>query len=403
MSSENRQPDLRTEFCGLLAPNPFLLASAPPTARGSMIKKAFSLGWGGAVTKTLKPDRLEIVDATPRFAVLKSSSGENIGLQNIELITKRPLEVWLREIREIKEEFPERLLIASIIGEMEKKSWQDLAWAVEKAGADAVELNFSCPHGMPEKGLGSAIGQMPELTKMITGWVKAAVDIPVIVKLTPNVTDVTVIAQAALEGGANGLAAINTVQCLMGVNLDTFAPLPSVDGCSTYGGYSGLAVKPIGLRVVAQLAKSSSLPISGMGGIASWENAVEYLLLGAKNVQICTEVMLKGYGIIEEMLQGLSQYLQQKGFQSLQELIGLSLNRLVDHGQLNKTNPLAVEVKEEWCLGCGLCVTACNDAGYGTLQLEPDKTLVIDRAKCDGCSLCTHVCCRKALSLSSYG
>lgn len=402
MVSTGAKVDITTELCGIKFPNPFVLASAPPTAHGSMIKRAFALGWGGAVVKTLKPDNLNIVDVTPRFATLKSNCGETIGFENIELITKRPLDVWLKEIREIKKEFPDRVLIGSIMAEVRQEEWQKIARSVQDAGVDALELNFSCPHGMPEKGIGAAIGQMPELTKTITAWVKEVARVPIIVKLTPNVTDISTIAQAALAGGADGLAAINTVQCLMGVNLGTFAPLPTVDGYSTYGGYSGMAVKPIGLRIVSQLGRSIPLPISGIGGIRSWEHAVEYMLLGASNVQICTEVMLKGYGIIDELVKGLEKYLQQKGFSSLRDIIGLSLNRLKDHEQLNRNKPLAVKIKKELCVGCGACVKVCQDAGCAALKLAGDKNLVVNREKCDGCSLCTHVCHCKALALYPY-
>ena len=250
-------------------------------------------------------------------------------------------------------------------------------------------------------GVGAAIGQVPELTKKVTYWVKEVASVPVIVKLTPNVTDITIIAEAAKEEGADGLAAINTVQCLIGVDLDTFAPLPTVDGYSTYGGYSGISIKPIGLRIISQLAKSINLPLSGMGGISTWEDAVEYMLLGAQNVQICTEVMLKGYGIIQKLVKGLEDYLYQKGFSSIKEIIGLSKNRIIDHSKLNRNKPLAVKLKKEWCTACGTCVIVCQDAGYNALKLD-NKSLIIDREKCDGCSLCTHVCQRKALKLYPY-
>lgn len=399
MGSHGKSADLSTEYCGIKYPNPFVLASAPPTAYGSMIKRAFSLGWGGAVVKTLKPDDLEIVDVTPRFSTLKSSNGENIGFENMELVTKRPLSVWLKEIGEIKAEYPDRVLIASMMADVRKESWQKLAKAAEEAGADALELNLSCPHGMPEKGIGAAIGQKPDLTKMITAWVKEVTRIPVIVKLTPNVTDIEPIAEAALAGGADGLAAINTVESMMGVDLDTLVPLPSVAGFSGYGGYSGSAVKPIGLRVVSQLAKASLLPISGIGGISSWEHAVEYLLLGASNVQVCTAVMLKGYGIIDDLLTGLENFMVRKGFSSVKELIGLSVPKIIAHTNLDRSNPLKAEVKQEWCTSCGICVTACRDAGYGAISLGSSKMLLIDQEKCDGCSLCTHVCRRKALTM----
>lgn len=394
--------DLTTELCGIKFPNPFVLASGPPTAYGSIIKRAFALGWGGAVTKTLKPDKLNIVDATPRFATLKGNHGKNIGFENIELISKRPLDVWLKEIRDIKKQFPDNILIGSIMAQVHKEDWQNLAIAVQDAGVDALELNFSCPHGMPEKGMGAAIGQVPKLTKCITAWVKEVAKVPVIVKLTPNVTDITIIGQAAMDGGADGLAAINTIQCLMGIDLDTFAPLPTVDGYSTYGGYSGMAVKPVGLRIVSQLGKSIPLPICGIGGISSWVDAVEYMLLGASNVQICTEVMLKGYGIINQLVKDLENYLHKKGFSSLKDITGLSLNYLTTHEQLNKCKSLAVGVKRDLCVGCGKCVTVCQDAGSSALKLDGKKTLIVNHEQCDGCSLCTHVCPRKALALHPY-
>lgn len=400
MRTDSLRADLTTEYCGLKFLNPFVLASSPVTSYGSMIKKAFSLGWGGAVIKTLKPDNMDVIDVSPRFATLETGNGEIIGFQNIELITRRSLSVWLDEIREIKEEFPDRILIGSIIAEMRKSDWQEMVKKVQEAGIDALELNFSCPHGMPEKGMGSAIGQVPEVTKMVTSWVKEVARVPVIVKLTPNVTDVTAIAQAALEGGADGLAAINTVQCLIGVDLDTFTPLPSVNGFSTYGGYSGVAIKPIGLRIVSQLARSLHLPISGIGGISTWKDAVEYMLLGARNVQICTEVMLKGYGIITELVKGLESYLQQRGFTSVEEMIGLSLNRLTEHSQLNRSRTLAVALNREVCIDCGSCVEVCRDSGCTALKIDSSQTLTIDKSKCDGCSLCTFICHHGALTLS---
>lgn len=391
--------DITAEFCGLKFPNPFVLASGPPTAYGSMIKRAFKMGWGGAVLKTLKPDNMDIEYVKPRFSVIKTGHGEIVGFQNIELVTKRPLSVWLEEIKEIKREYPDRVLIASIMAEVEKKSWQELASKVEEAGIDAVELNFSCPHGMPEKGVGAAIGQDAQLTEEITRWVKEAVNVPVIVKLTPNVTDITVIAKAAKNGGADGLAAINTVQCLIGVDLDTLEPLPSVNGYSTYGGYSGLAVKPIGLRAVAQLAKYTDLPISGIGGITSWEHALEYMLLGASCVQLCTAVMVKGYSIIHGLIKGLENYLMRKEIDSLKKLIGRSTERVTDYSML-KVETKTVGIKKDWCINCGECVKVCRDAGYNALTLNPDKGLIVDKEKCDGCSLCTHICSRKALYIA---
>lgn len=400
MNQDRMLPDLSVEYCGLTFPNPFLLASAPPAANGEMIQRAFSLGWGGAVTKTLKPDHLEIVDVRPRFAVLRDQAGKVVGFENIELTTKRSFAGWCGEITEIKRKYPDRIIIASIMAEVRRSDWREMAKALEAAGADALELNFSCPHGMPEKGAGAAIGQVADVTEMITVWVKTAVNLPVIVKLTPNVTSVVDIAKAAIRGGADGFAAINTVQCLLGVDLDTFVPQPAVYDYSTYGGYSGTAVKPIGLRVVAQLAQNFPQPISGIGGIATWEHAAEYMLLGASTVQLGTAVMLRGYGIIDDLIGGMTGYLSRKGISSVKELIGRSVSRLTDFSGLKKDNSLIARVDKTLCIGCGLCVGICRDSGYSALTLEAGSGLLVDGGSCDGCSLCSIVCPKRAISIA---
>jgi len=391
---------LSVKYCGLTFPNPFLLASAPPAANGEMIERAFSLGWGGAVTKTLKPDHMEIVDVRPRFAVWRDHAGKVAGFENIELTTKRSFAVWCSEITAIKQKYPDRILIASIMAEVTRSDWREMAKALEAAGADALELNFSCPHGMPEKGAGAAIGQVADITEMITVWVKTAVDIPVIVKLTPNVTSVVDIAKAAVRGGADGFAAINTVQCLLGVDLETFVPQPAVYDYSTFGGYSGLAVRPIGLRVVAQLAQNISLPVSGIGGIATWEHAAEYMLLGASTVQLGTAVMLQGYGIIDDLISGMTEYLRRKKLSSVRALVGKSLDRLTDFAGLKKDNTLIAQIDKSLCVHCGLCVGICRDSGYSALTLKADEGLQIDGGSCDGCSLCTIICPQKAISIA---
>ena len=369
--------DLTVDFCGLRLPNPFLLASAPPAADAAGIKRAFALGWGGAVTKTIPPDEMVITDVSPRLKILQSRAGSVFGLENIELISCRPLSLWLNEIREIKRCFPQNILIASMMAEVDKGQWQATAVSLQEAGADALELNFSCPHGLPEKGLGSAIGQDEELTQLITSWVKTVVSIPVIVKLTPNVTDIVKLAVAAEKGGADGLAAINTVQCLSAIDLDTFAPLPAVNGFSTFGGLSGPAVKPIGLRCVAQISQASKLPVSGLGGVSSWKEAVEYMLADAGNVQICTEVMLKGYGIIKGLTAGLARYLKDKGFPRVSGLRGLALPKLTSHESLDRNCRVRPSVDPKTCNACGRCVTACRDGGRNALLIR-DSRLVIN-------------------------
>lgn len=390
--------DITTSFCNIKLPNPFILASGPPTSDGKKIMRAFENGWGGAIVKTLKPDHLEVADVGPRFAVLKSRKGEVIGFQNIELVSTRSLDVWLEEIKEIKRNYPDHALIGSIMADAKKHSWQDIAYKVQKAGADAIELNFSCPHGMPEKGAGAAIGQNADLTEEITKWVKEAVDIPVIVKLTPNVTDITKIAKAAVKGGADAVSAINTVQCLIGIDLDTFEPLPSVNGYSTFGGYSGIAIKPIGLRAVAQIAKVINIPLLATGGVSKWEDAIEYILVGACAVQVCTQVMLEGYGIIDSLVDGLKRFLIDKNINSTKDLIGLSLGKIKSHSELSLKNKKA-HISKQLCKSCLKCMKISQEVGCSAIKLDELKGLEIDYLQCDGCSLCAHVCPHDAISM----
>ncbi|UNC92226.1 NAD-dependent dihydropyrimidine dehydrogenase subunit PreA [Candidatus Contubernalis alkaliaceticus] len=392
--------DLFVKMSGLHFPNPFILSSAPPTARGDMIKEAFRLGWGGVVTKTIKPDKMALENVSPRFTPLRNSKKSIIGFQNIELLTTRSLKSWLQDIKEIKDEYPENILIASIMAEVKKEDWQELSLAVQDAGADALELNFSCPHGMPEQGVGQAIGQDHQITGEITRWVKKVADVPVIVKLTPNVTDITIVGKAAKDNGADALSAINTVQVLANIDLNTFEPQPSVEGKSTFGGYSGLAVKPIGLRCVAQLASSVELPILGIGGIGNWQHAAEYMLAGASTVQICTAVMLEGYEIISEMKAGLSRYLTDKNLKTVQELTGLALPKLTSHENLSRQYRVTAEINEDSCVaGCNKCVVACSDGGRQAIELNEHKKAVVNESKCDGCSLCSHVCNNNSISM----
>ncbi len=391
--------DLRVNMCGMEFINPFILASAPPTARGDMIKRAFHMGWSGAVLKTIKPDELDITDVTPRYAFTKSNKGEFMGMQNIELVTKKPVSYWIQQIKELKEEFPEHQVIPSIMAGVEKSQWQILSRQMEKAGADALELNFSCPHGMPEHGIGSAIGQDKDISKNITMWVKEAVSIPVIVKLSPNVTDITHITSGVIEAEADAVAAINTVQSLIGIDLNDFTPKPDVFGYSTYGGYSGRAVKPIGLRCVAQVANYCDIPISGMGGISTWEDAVEYLLVGSSTLQICTEVMLNGYGIIDGLQNGLKNYLTEKNL-GIEEIIGKALPKLTSHESLRR-DKMTAKVEGN-CIRCGKCILVCQDSADSAVFYNGSGIAEVDPKLCNGCSLCTHICPTNAIAMGCY-
>jgi dihydropyrimidine dehydrogenase (NAD+) subunit PreA len=376
-------------------PNPFMLASAPPTRNAEMIQRAFAAGWGGAVTKTiaLEPAR----DLQPRLHPLRYGK-RNVGMENIELISTLTVEEWLHGITEIKSAYPDRPLWASIMAAPVKADWQRLAEAVQEAGPDAFELNVSCPHGMPSKGMGAFIGQNAALTGQVVAWVKKVAKIPVVVKLTPNVTDIAFVAQTAKENGADALCATNTVSALIGVDLDTLAPLPSVGGVSAYGGYSGPAIKPIALRCVSQIARATGLPVSGLGGLSTWEDAVEFLAVGASTLQVGTAAMWHGYGIIEKLTQGLSRYLDEKGFPSLKPLIGAALPKIVEFPEM----PLAARVRasvDDTCNGCLLCVTTCTDSGFQAITGERGEVVTIDGNKCDGCGLCVMVCQVNSITL----
>lgn len=390
--------DLSCHFCGIDLENPFLLASAPPTASIEMIDRAFESRWAGVVTKTIKPDNMRIEDASPRFHAIKEGS-RVIGFENFELVSKKDLNYWEEGIGYLRTKWPRKAIIVSIMGDSHEESWADLAVWAQEAGAQALELNFSCPHGMPEKGVGAAIGQNPPFTREITRWVTQAVNLPVIVKLTPNVTSVLPIAKAAIDGGASALAAINTVESLSGVDLKTLTPHPMVQGHSTLGGYSGPAVKPIGLRIISQLARETDIPLSAMGGISRWSDAAEYISLGADHVQVCTEVMVSGFGIIKRMISGLSEYMAEMGFSSLDDFRGAAVKKLTTHNSLSKSETLVPVLDESACTLCGKCVVACRDGGYQAIGFE-NKKIAIDRKLCDGCALCTLVCPEKALQFS---
>jgi len=385
---EENMTDLSVEFVGMHFPNPFMLASAPPARTAEMIKRAFSAGWGGAVTKTIGLEPAQ--DLQPRLHPLRHGK-RMVGMENVELISQLTLAEWQDELADIKAAFPERPLWASIMDSPEKKNWQRLTEVIQETGVDALELNVSCPHGMPSKGMGAFIGQNAELVGEVVAWVKEVAKIPVMVKLTPNVTDIGFVAQAAKENGADGLCAINTVSGLIGVDLDTLNPLPNVGGLSAYGGFSGPAIKPIALRCISEIAKATGLPVSGVGGISTWEDAIEFIAIGAGTLQLGTAVMWKGFGLIENLTQGLSDYLDEKGFASLDELIGAALPNIVSFPEM----PLASRVRASingQCNGCLLCVTACADGGYQAITGIKGEIITIDGELCDGCGLCMMVC-----------
>ncbi|PWR73404.1 NAD-dependent dihydropyrimidine dehydrogenase subunit PreA [Methanospirillum stamsii] len=397
MASESR---IRTTLGPFTLENPFILASGPPTATADQIRHAFDAGWAGAVIKTIRPDEMVITDVSPRFSAWKDRDSTLLGFENIELLSKKSVSYWLIEISKLRREFPDKLLIASIMAGADPAEWQDLALKIQSAGAHAIELNFSCPHGMPERGLGAAIGQQADLVRELTTHVKKITTIPLIVKLTPNVTDIIPIAQAAIKGGTDMISAINTIQCLIGIDLDTFFPIPSVGGYSTYGGYSGPAVKPVGLRVVSQIAQAGSTPVIGIGGISSWNDATEYILAGASAVQVCSAVMWRGYGIIRELTTGLSEYLEEKGLSGPDVIRGKALSQITSHETLNRNIRGVPFVNQDTCTKCGTCVISCRDGGYQAIRMT-NKGVAIDQERCDNCSLCSLVCPSKSITMIS--
>lgn len=388
---------LKTSVLGIEFENPFILASAPPTAKIESIDKAFELGWGGAVFKTITPDNLEMTEASQRYATWKVGS-KVCGFENIELLSHLTVQEWLDGIKYLRRKHPSKVQIASIMAPVEKAAWQDLVTTFNNSEIDAFELNFSCPHGMPEKGIGMAIGTSSEISAMITEWVMQVATKPVFVKLSPNVSDIVKIAKAVEKAGASGLAAINTVQSLMGVNLDTFEPMPNVNGKSTFGGYSGIAVKPIGLRCVAQIRQNSNLPILGIGGISTWQDAAQYITVGADVVQICTEVMINGYQIIEPLKKGLLSYLENKGFNSPADLKNKAIDKLTAHKALDKSKQVYPHIKDDICAACGRCVTICDQSEHSALSLV-NGHIVVNQDACVGCSLCSHVCAKNAITM----
>jgi dihydropyrimidine dehydrogenase (NAD+) subunit PreA len=386
--------DLSINFAGIKSPNPFWLASAPPTNMGSMVERAFDAGWGGAVWKTLGEP---IVNVSSRLASIDHGAMRMIGLNNIELITDRPLEVNLKEVYECKKKYPNNAVIVSLMVESKREAWHEIVKRTQDTGCDGLELNFGCPHGMSERGMGSAMGQVPEYTCMVTEWVKEVAQVPVIVKLTPNVTNIVPPAKAALRGGADAVSLINTINSIMGVDLDTMIPHPNVNGKAAHGGYCGPAVKPIALNMVSELARDPefTIPISGIGGITTWRDATEFLLLGAGCVQVCTAVMHYGYRIVEDMIDGLSNYLDEKGFASVNEIIGKSVDRVTDWGNLDLNYKVVAHVNQENCIRCNLCYVACEDGAHQAFEfIESDgqRYPIVIEDECVGCNLCALVC-----------
>jgi dihydropyrimidine dehydrogenase (NAD+) subunit PreA len=386
-------PDLTSNCAGIVSPNPFWLASAPPTNSGAQIMRAFDAGWGGAVWKTLGQP---IQNVSSRFGAIRWKGASGVGFNNIELITDRPLETNFREIAEVKKRFPKHAVVVSLMVET-REEWKEIIARSIDAGADGLELNFGCPHGMCERGMGSAVGQEPKVNERITSWAREFSTIPVLVKLTPNVGDIRPHGLAAKRGGAHGVSLINTIKSIIGVDLDRMVPMPRVGGASTNGGYCGAAVRPIALHMVAALAREPGfgIPISGIGGITNWRDAVEFMVLGAANVQVCTEVMLRGYRIVEDMIEGTSAWMRERGFERLDDFIGSAVPAYTEWGDLDLNYETVAKIDASSCIGCQLCMVACHDGAHQCIHPSPDPAVrvpVVDEAECVGCNLCQIVC-----------
>ena len=389
--------DLSSDFIGIKSPNPFWLASAPPTDKAYNVVRAFEAGWGGVVWKTLGEDPPVVNVNGPRYSTLLSQDRRVVGFNNIELISDRPLQVNLEEIRQVKRDWPDRAMVVSLMVPCEEKSWRDILPQVEDTGADGIELNFGCPHGMSERGMGAAVGQVPEYIQMVTAWCKQYSKLPVIVKLTPNITDVRYPARAAKAGGADAVSLINTINSIMGVDPRSLTMVPSTAGKGSHGGYCGPAVKPIALNMVAEIARdaqTAGIPISGIGGVSTWRDALDFLALGAGSVQVCTAAMVYGFKIVQDMASGLSNYMDDMGFQSVADITGRAVPTVSDWKFLNLNHISKAVIDSDKCIECGRCHVVCEDTSHQAITATKDgqRHFEVKEEDCVGCNLCVSVC-----------
>ena len=386
------KPNLSIDFCGIRFKNPFVVAPSPSTHSGDQVRRALDHGWGGVVWKTLGAiSGVDHPKVSPCYAHIGWNEHLN-GFENIDLGNDVPLEQSFKEIAGVKKDYPDSVLIVSIRGEKSEAKWKDLARRTEDTGADMLELMFSCPHDIADSEEGE--GEIGRLAKKITEWTREVVQLPIMVKMSPNVTDIRIPARAARAGGANAISATNTIRCLMGVDLKTLRPLPTVGGMSAFGGYSGPAIKPVILRFVAELAKDPKLglPISAIGGVVSWVDAVEYLLLGARTVQVGTAGMFYGFRIIDDFLSGVENFMIEKGFASVSEMIGISLPYITMQPFLDRKSKVKAKLSLEKCIRCLRCYVACEDGAYRAIDIGDERTPVVSEERCQGCSLCNLVC-----------
>ena len=390
--------NLHTTFAGIASPNPFWLASAPPTDKAYNVIRAFEAGWGGVVWKTLGEAGPPVVNVNgPRYGALHTPDRRLIGFNNIELITDRDLALNLKEITQVKRDWPDRAMVVSLMVPCEEASWKAILPRVQDTGCDGIELNFGCPHGMSERGMGAAVGQVPEYIEMVTAWCKQYSSMPVIVKLTPNITDIRQPARAAKKGGADAVSLINTINSIMGVDPATLTMTPATGGKGSHGGYCGPAVKPIALNMVAEIARdpqTAGLPISGIGGVGNWRDALDFIALGAGTVQVCTAAMVYGFKIVQEMTDGLSNYMDEMGFTSLDDFRGKAVPTVSDWRYLNLNHITKAVIDQGTCIQCGRCHIACEDTSHQAISSVKDgrRHFEVKEDECVGCNLCVTVC-----------
>ena len=378
---------LRLNFLGIELENPFILSAAPSTDELDISRRGLEAGWAGLILKTTSRPQTKVDLAYPMMSAV-SGDGRMIGMGNIDLISIYHVDEIVRRVKILKKEFPRKMIAASIMSDS-KEGWQSLVKALKDAGADLIECSFSCPQGNVGEDPGKMLAQSESATERVAAWVKeAAGELPVLIKITPQAADITVIARAVKRAGCDGVTASNSIPALMGIDIDTLKPIPAVSGYSTYSGLTGPAIKPITLRAVAEIARNiPRFVISGNGGISNWRDSVELLAIGASNVQICTAVMLHGFDIIRDLTSGLDNYLIEKKLDSVSDLVGKALPHLVDHDSLPRKK-VRSHVVEEKCIGCGRCYIACRDGGHEAIEWRENRKPVVNDDKCVGCGLC---------------
>lgn len=386
-----KRRDLSIEFCGVKCENPFFLSSSPVGSNYEMCAKALETGWGGIVYKTIG---VFIADeCSPRFDNNKKEGTSFVGFKNMEQISDKPLEKNLEMMTKLKKDYPDKVLVASIMGSNEEE-WAELSKLVTQTGADLIECNFSCPQ-MTSHAMGSDVGQNPDLVRNYSKIVSQNTHLPVIAKMTPNIGNMEIPAIAAIEGGATSISAINTIKAITSLDFDHFTAMPVVNGKSSISGYSGKACKPIALRFIAQMAQHpqlANIPLSGMGGIENWEDAAEFIMVGARNLQVTTAIMQYGYRIVEDMISGLSYFMEEKGFQTLDELVGIALPNIISAEELDRDFKVIPKIDEDKCVGCGRCYLSCFDGAHQAIDWNEEKRRPEINDNCVGCHLCLNVC-----------